>query len=404
MVPALESVFQLEVPHGALAPTSSNASSLGAISGLGGLAAKTGGYVGLTTKVDRNFVVKVQNEEFSALRDNICVFCNVSSRPSWSKRFVECSTAPDEVVTVWPYLLSVLPPTPHGRAESISAKLPSIEVHLVPQRRLVQKLNMPPLPADRRPASIVDMPPPQPSQLVKLLTASENGKAPLVILVEPTLNAPQNNLSTPPAHRRSEIYLIRLMPLLQQVDQVISHGDYEMAMSLLSSSAHSERQGDFSARRKQLESLNALLLFRDQRKISEAMTRFIDLNINPSKVIALYPVSLSGKLATEEDEIEGVWGGRTKADIVRQRDEEGTNSAQNPHQGPVPLEEIAQNLSSVDRKASVVTWGASPSKTKAYPKDDDTASIRSRQSGRGGKPQALSTEQDINDGAFIRPT
>lgn len=275
--------------------------TLGAIPGLGalgGLASKTGGYIGFggIGKVERNAVVKTKSGEVMILKDDMGVMLDTSGKPSRSNS-IEYALRPEESVTCWPYLVSLLPaPASLGtlskqQAQDPLTALPSIHIHSLAQLTPVQAIRIPtphPSTAASRPASIIDVPPPPVTQAARLLATSSNGKAPLAVITHPLQET---------ATSKYQVHLLTLRSWTAQVDALIGSGQYEEAQSLLSSLDAPELVvPDAVERMKKLRALAGLTTFLDKRKYEAAIDLFIDENINPAKVVALFPKAISGKL------------------------------------------------------------------------------------------------------------
>ena len=68
------------------------------------------------------------------------------------------------------------------------------------------------------------------------------------------------------------------------------------------------RTGHQEKRQRQIRSLQAVDQFRNA-KYDDAINAFLELDINPAKVVALYPESIAGRLSVPQDEWMPLFGG-----------------------------------------------------------------------------------------------
>lgn len=119
-------------------------------------------------------------------------------------------------------------------------------------------------------------------------------------------------------------------------------------------------------RQSKIRGLNAVAKFK-QGNYDSAIDDFLSLEINPAKVVALFPESISGRLHVAPDNWTQLYGGpppKTKEETVA----DGSTSAQtsrSPRRTPSPS-------SSVPRAKNVLS-----AIKQSAGKDDDAASIRS---------------------------
>ncbi len=119
-------------------------------------------------------------------------------------------------------------------------------------------------------------------------------------------------------------------------------------------------------------------------KYDDAINAFIELDINPAKVVALYPESISGRLSVPRDEWIPLFGGpkppqvappptspsvsSTDVSGTAAEQEGGPKSVESPPRAGTPQGSIRNVLLKTGLESLVSTGMA---------KDDDTASIRS---------------------------
>ncbi|KAK9894896.1 hypothetical protein P389DRAFT_211571 [Cystobasidium minutum MCA 4210] len=394
---------------------SSASHTLGAIPGLGtlgGLAAKTGGYMGIGGKVDKNIVAKVKSNEVLVLKDNTGMLLDDNGALS-RKETLEYALPPEETVVSWPYILSILPaPVVLGQLSKQQAldpltALPSVHVHSALTLAPVQAIRVPPLVAPpQRPVSILDVPPTPTPQSARLLTAA-SGNKPLMALV--TNAAVESSSSSNAALQENKIYLLTSKSWTEQIDQLIAVGEYSEALALLRSLDNAEfaipGAVDLA---KRLRMLVGLSLFLDKKKYDAAVDIFIEENVNPAKVVALFPIEISGKLHCEREEIEEIWGGRTREHrkaqalsseasrkpLERRSTAAITMSGSTSDQGDA----TAENLSNSPSQQS--SWRFSPMKRRETSKDDDAVSVRSLASKRS--QLGIGGGSKLKDSASVR--
>lgn len=78
---------------------------------------------------------------------------------------------------------------------------------------------------------------------------------------------------------------------------------------------------------RRLSILQALSLFK-QKLFDLAIDAFIALDLSPSKIIALFPLAISGKLVVNPTALESIFGGRSQVDVEIQLEEEVGRAAE----------------------------------------------------------------------------
>ena len=136
--------------------------------------------------------------------------------------------------------------------------------------------------------------------------------------------------------------------------------------------------------------------FRNAR-YDEAINAFLELDINPAKVVALYPESVAGRLSVPQDEWIPLFGGPRKISPSDTASSQGSNEdvtatqdsaavptttasttvAQRPPSPPGSVRGIGMLKSGFDNLIS------------AARKDDDAASIHSKRKEKVDKPQGI---------------
>lgn len=344
--------------------------------------------MGIGGKVEKNIVVKVKANEVLVLRESTGMLLDDKGTLS-RKETLDYALPPEETVVTWPYILSILPApvlvSQLSRQQALDplTALPSVHVHSALTLAPVQAIRVPPpVAAAPRAVSILDVPPTPVPLSARLLTAASGAK-PLMALVtsvasEPSTTSVQDN----------KVYLLTSQTWTTQIDQLISVGEYEEALALLQSLDNAEFAVPKSIElAKRLRMLVGLSLFLDKKKYDAAVDIFIEENVNPAKVVALFPKHIAGKLHCEREEIEEIWGGRTREHRQLQHQQIQENQRQPLNRTSsiamsIPGTEHANNQDTNGEKASSSpsqhsAWRFSPMKRRDTSKDEDSASIRS---------------------------
>ena len=401
----------------AASTTSASSHTLGAIPGmgtLGGLAAKTGGIMGIGGKVDRNTVVKVKSGEVLVMKESTAAMLDSQGKPSRSSG-IEYALPPEETITSWPYILSLLPAP--GAVSSLTRQqaqdpltaVPTVHVHSIPNLMPTQAIRVPPVESGSsaaRPVSIIDVPPAPVVQAARLLTAGPSGKAPLAVVT--------HALSDTSTASTSQIYLLTLNTWQKQLDDLIALGSYEEALSLLNALDSPQHYlPDFEERQKQLRILAGLSLFLDKGKYEQAIDIFIEENVNTAKVVSLFPKAISGKLFLERDRLEEVWGGRTQSQAMDQQQQQQSAGRARPERKRHDTADLSIQAEDEKKMASTTPptqAGRFFSSTAGKKKDDDAQSVKSMLSKRSfglGRDKTAGSGTAINresqDGTHLLP-
>ena len=342
--------------------------------------------MGLGGKVDRNTVVRVKSGEVLVMKENIAAMLDSQGKASRSTG-IEYALAPEDTVTSWPYVLSLLPAP--GAVSSLTRQqaqdpltaVPTIHIHSIPNLTPTQAIRVPPVESGSsaaRPVSIIDVPPAPTVQAARLLTAGPSGKAPLAVVT--------HALSDTSTASISQIYLLTLNSWQKQLDDLIALGSYEEALSLLNALDSPEHYlPDFENRQKQLRILAGLCLFLDKGKYAQAIDIFIEENVNPAKVVSLFPKAISGKLFLERDQLEETWGGRARSQALEQLQDSSSRRVRPERKRhetaelAVQAEDDKKSASSTPPSQAGRFFSASGTSKK---KDDDTQSVKSMLSKR----------------------
>jgi tetratricopeptide (TPR) repeat protein len=218
-------------------------------------------------------------------------------------------------------------------------------------------------------------------QEITLSSAEEAGALPSHLISSVGSKAPLayvSSSSLPNAQHSVQINLLRMPSWSQQLDQMVQNGSYEDALPLLES-IEDVLLPDKAKRRDQLRALNALARF-FRGDYDFAIDAFIELDLNPAKVICLYPERISGKLYKDEAHREEVFGGR-KADKAISEEPSKTDDASSQHQVELPV--------SASPAQAHFRWPA----YRRAAREDDAASVRSASSAATHLRQSSNREQ-----------
>ncbi|KAH9945272.1 uncharacterized protein BXZ73DRAFT_86791 [Epithele typhae] len=353
-------------------PTGTSGSSIGGMSrtALTGL----GGYMtlGLGAKAKPN-VINVRDDEALIAKDNTGFAVGTEGKTVRSDS-IDWPASPEDLAIVKPYVFSILPSgsvpisqLPGSSTATASTFVPSpvIEIRSSLSFSPVQTIPFPPSSEDTQATTA--------THTVRLLSPSPGSKSPLFVLTTPV-----DRVAATAAG--SAIWCFRMKPWIQQIDELIDAGCYADALSLLES-LDAALIVDKEKRQRQVRALQAVDDFRNA-KYNEAIDAFIELDINPAKVVALYPESIAGRLSVPRDEWIPLFGGprlvkvecpspptaSTDDAASKAQDPEGVSQSPDTSSPRVPTPSGSVRGLSAFKGLEGLMGGA---------KDDDTASIRS---------------------------
>ncbi|RPD61108.1 hypothetical protein L226DRAFT_534756 [Lentinus tigrinus ALCF2SS1-7] len=351
-------------------PTTSSTNSIGmgmgALSGLGGYMT-----LGLGAKAKPN-VINVNENEALVAKDNNGFLVGPDGKTARPES-IDWPAPPDEIASVKPYVFAILPPgsvpTTHvegvpGASASTFIPSPVIEIRSSISLSPVQTIPFPPSPPTSLPSTA--------THTLRLLTPSPSAKSPLFVVSTPTDRTAATNAG-------SAVWCFRIKPWNQQIDELVEAGAYSDARSLLDS-LDAALIADKERKQKQIRALQAVDQFRNA-KYDDAINAFIELDINPAKVVALYPESIAGRLSVPQDEWIPLYGGprppkaeppptspnASTSDVtVKAEEQGGPRSVESPPRPSTPQGSIRNVLLRTGLESLMSTA-----------QDDDAASIRS---------------------------
>ncbi|KAL0065292.1 Vacuolar morphogenesis protein 6 [Marasmius tenuissimus] len=406
-------------------PAAGAPSAMGTFTGLTGYMT-----LGLGAKVKPG-VVHLNDDDTLILRDNEGLIIGKDAKPTGRSAAV-WSAPPEEISFLRPYLFAVLPPgslpITEQKIQVESAQVTQMtsttavqirsSISFQPTQTFVYPFNKDTMadPVSTPPALTAS------NATIRLLTPSPASKSPLYLVTTPTDRTAATN-------EGSTLWQIWMKPWSEQIDELVLSGQYDFALKLLETVEEAVLP-DKDKRRTLVRMLNAVTLFR-ARKFDEAIDEFIELNVNPAKVVALYPSSISGRLSVPQDQWITLYGGpappapvddaeSTKShpdgqEKEKREEPEANSSVDNPGDGSGPSHEkgISASVSAASdllenlglQSATGAFRGRLRNQLGAYlggaasvtQKDDDTASIRSNRSGPQTRPKSTVVDNVHND-------
>ncbi|KXN86467.1 Vam6/Vps39-like protein [Leucoagaricus sp. SymC.cos] len=303
---------------------------MGAFSGLTGYMS-----LGLGAKA-KPTIAPVGEGEIIIAKDNEGIFIGKDGRPSRDKN-VEWVASPDEIAFIRPYVFSVFPggslpshilegstePVANAAAttgvaagQHAPSMIPTnvVQIRSAISSHISQLFSIPfPVPSPPTPnvtttdetastttASTTTQPTPAQNATIHIPLSASSTKSPLYIITTPTDRAAA-------AAEGSSIWQFVMRPWADQIDELVLSGYYADALQLLDVIEDSALP-DKEQRRIRIRALNAVSQFRAS-KFQEAIDAFFHLDFNPAKVIALYPETVSGRLAVPQREWIQLYGG-----------------------------------------------------------------------------------------------
>ncbi|KAJ3537551.1 hypothetical protein NM688_g6671 [Phlebia brevispora] len=350
----------------------SSTMGMGALSGLGG-------YIGLGTK-PKPCVIRINEGEALIAKENNGVFVGEDSKPTRSAG-IDWSAPPEETAFVQPYIFSILPPgtVPSSQIDGLSSL--TSNPTFIPSSVLEIRSSISLLPSQTIPLPFTTSSPSSPPALVnysaRLLTPSASAKSPLYVVSTPTDRATATA-------EGSSIWCIRMKSWGEQVDELIEAGSYADALALLNS-IDQALLPDKESRQRVVRALHAVSQFRSTQ-YTAAINAFLELNINPAKVVALYPENVSGRLAEPESEWIHLYGGPApakveKSDSTQSILEEATNHSQkadDEHEVTSPTSVISQRPPSPQGSVRGLIRTSLETIRPTVRRDDDTASVKAK--------------------------
>ncbi|KAI0303616.1 CNH domain-containing protein [Multifurca ochricompacta] len=299
---SLDTMSTIEI---ASAPTTSKSgASIGAV-GMGAFTG-LGGYMtlGLGAKL-RPCVTNVSDAEVLIAKDNEGLFVGINGKPS-RKVHISWPAPPEDVSFVKPYIFSILPAgsVPKAPGGDTGSALGQPTFYLSPVLQIHSSLSLlisQSLPFPFNPPQPTSLPPACKRQLYSApLDIVSICQISLFLVSTPTDRATA-------AAEGSSIWCFRMKAWGAQVDELVNAGKYAEALALLNTIDPAVLP-DKDRRTSLVKSLEAVSQFR-AGEFDRALDSFVELNINPAKVISLYSYTISGRLAVPREQWIQMFGG-----------------------------------------------------------------------------------------------
>lgn len=340
------------------------ATSMGALSGLGNYMMLSRG-----AKSKPN-IVRISETETLVVRDNQGFIVGVDGKQT-RPDIIDWPGPPDEIAYVSPYVFSILPPgtVPVSEEGSSSSGLSTTPQTTIPAP-VVQVVSS----ISTAPVQTLPFPFPQPNSNVpanancsiRLLTASLVAKSPLFLVSTPV----DRTIATTEG---SCVWKLEMKPWGEQIDELVQKGSYADALALLNT-LDTAVLLDKDERCTRIRALNAVAQFR-AGKYDDAINTFLELDLNPAKVVALYPERVAGRLSVPQDEWIPLFGGPANP-TPKPEDSTSANSSDTSKEGSKEklIERSPSPTGSVRVRSKTMFGSLLPSAAK----DDDVVSLSGR--------------------------
>lgn len=285
---------------------------VGALSGLGGYMT-----LGLGAKA-KPCAANVGESEVLITKDNVGWFIGADGRPSRTTQ-VDWPAPPEDISFVKPYIFGILPAgTVPIDFANISPSTHSSQASFHPSPVLQIRSSLSLLPSQTLPFPFrsTTTSAPAPQYTLRLLVASPAEKTPLFLVSTPADRATANL-------KGSSIWQFQMKSWGEQVDELVGAELYLDALALLET-IDPTILPDKEHRRNLIRGLNAISQFKSG-KFNEALDTFMELNVNPAKVVALYPEIVAGRLSVPQDQWVTLYGGPSRDHTRTQNENESTS-------------------------------------------------------------------------------
>ncbi|KAE9401526.1 hypothetical protein BT96DRAFT_956547 [Gymnopus androsaceus JB14] len=251
-------------------------------------------------------VVRLNEDETLILKDNEGIIIGKDAKPSRSES-IAWPTPPEEIGAsfIKPYIFSVLPPGSVHPTDTDPAQNSTL-MSVVQIRSAISLLptqtHLYPFKESSRSSSPAPVSHPNPpvNATVRLMSPSPTTNTSLFLVTTPTDR-------TAATAEGSSIWHFEMKPWADQLDELVLAGRYSDALKLLET-IDARSLPDKDGRRAQIRALNAIAEFQ-AGQFDRAIETFTELNINPAKVVALYPESISGRLSISPEKWIELYGG-----------------------------------------------------------------------------------------------
>ncbi|KAF8841813.1 hypothetical protein BDN67DRAFT_900734 [Paxillus ammoniavirescens] len=398
---SLENSTTVDVTMPAPVPTSSSSTGLG-MGTFSGLGLSNYMSLGLGGKAAKPGLARVGDGEVVIIKESQGVVVGGDGRMKGNS--INWPTQPEEIAYVNPYIFSILPPGTvlfeEGSDGSSSSSSPPSQPSLIPAPvvQIISSINMLPVQTFAFPffqpstypnassnTSVMNTSlrllttciTPSPSNTTAMITTPKT--LPPLFLVSTSLDR------TLAAAEGTTVWRFTMCEWDAQINELVERGSYTDALALL------ERvQGPaITPKRTLILALNAVSHFRAGR-YDAAIDTFLELDINPAKVIALYPERVAGRLAVRPEQWVSLFEGPVAkaneelsgGDAVSTKSSDGGSKESGGGSGeklPISTERAPSPAGSMRARTKTSFGALLPS---AVSKDDDVASLSGRKKGK----------------------
>ncbi|GAA6017561.1 hypothetical protein JCM8202_000334 [Rhodotorula sphaerocarpa] len=433
--PFLGDLFSLSIPVAESKSTTASRTSLGGLRNLGGA---LGG--ALARKLDKNAVVKVprvprprggsrrrsggvrddgpgkgddqsavdkwlwqptaeggessaRDGEVLVVRDRTVIPLRADGRQRSLDATINLPAPVDEAHVAPPYIVSLTSPSPDLPNDASLAHPDvsqySLAVHTLSDLSPVQSLPVPPT-APSPPASLAasslaalsGSPARPPAYTARLLTISSTSPKPPLLVLTSKSNASANApASLGGGGVEQTLWAVTIQSWPEQIEALgRQEGKWERGLELLRASFDSLSSPLPPPLARRLASLHSLHLFRTNR-FASAVDAWIELDLAPAKIVALYPQAISGKLFLETDVQEELFGGRTFEHVKEASRPAAQDGDESSNESAVGEDLVGPSNGPARARRGVfgapaMTSASDPAPATAKPENDDAASIR----------------------------
>ena len=110
-------------------------------------------------------------------------------------------------------------------------------------------------------------------------------------------------------------------------------------------------------------------------KFDDAINSFLELDLNPAKVVALYPERIAGRLSVPPDDWIPLFGGPANASLTPKNDDAMSTKSQNDNASKEKLLEQRSPSPAASARTPVRRGAAFGALLSMKDRDDDTASL-----------------------------
>ncbi|KAE8257180.1 hypothetical protein A4X13_0g2531 [Tilletia indica] len=290
-------------PSGSLGiPTSTSTTA-----GFGAAFSGLGGYIGIGRSSNKTTVHAVEGGDVLVVRGANSILVDHEGKPL-RRDAIHWPVAPDEVAFAAPYIFGVLPncgslATHYKDGTSSLANQPVVQIRSAGTLTTVQTIPFPPHTSSGPSDTPLSHPP-----TVQLLTPITSMKPPIYLVMSPS---DRERGLTALDKLGATIYRLDMQSWSAQIDELVEKQYFSEALALLDSVDEVILE-EKPRLRAHVQSLHGLSLYANA-EYDRAIEIFIELDINPAKVLALFPEYISGPLARPRDQWLRIFGGNEQS-------------------------------------------------------------------------------------------